>query len=205
MPTRFSSFHALALVAAMVLNPAAHAQKKMPMPAAQNADLAQLEGVTLKHKNASMLVLSNATLQKSAASAAKQPANGASAPSLLRKIGPYEIHKTAGSAGQTQANGKSTPSFAQVQGNGAFIGAAYLHDRQTLGLISKEVAVKFKSPARLAAYQAYAPKELVRNSGLYVLNVSDIYEWVKVVSRLQADAQVTLVEPQIVTEFATPQ
>jgi hypothetical protein len=165
-----------------------------------------LEGVSLRFSNSSILVLANASIQKTASHSRTNNEANSFAPTFLQKIGPYEIHRATPSASaKAQASGQSLPTFAQVPKGADFVGAAYFEDSQRLGLISKEVVIKFKGGKVPSEYQAYKPVEVVRGSGLYLFAVSDVYEWIKVVSRLQADSQVAVVDPQIITEFATPQ
>jgi hypothetical protein len=192
-----------------------HAQRQIKQVQSNNADVSTLEGVTLKNGHSSMLIVANATIQKAATSSNKTAAaNAVIAPTFLQKVGPYEIHRSNASVAASAAssakpnftvNGKSVPSFAQVGTGQDFLGAAYLMDTKQMGLISKEIAVKFKSSTVPKQYADLGAKELVPRSGLYVFTVTDIYTWIKWVARLQADAQVSVVEPQIKTEFAQAQ
>ncbi|MFM2074424.1 MAG: hypothetical protein RJB34_729 [Pseudomonadota bacterium] len=192
-----------------------HAQRQIKQVQSSNADVSTLEGVTLKHGQSAMLIVANATIQKTANSSDKiAAANAVIAPTFLQKVGPYEIHRSNASVSASAAssakpnftvNGKSVPSFAQEGSGQDFLGAAYLMDTKQLGLISKEIAVKFKSSTVPKQYADLGAKELVPRSGLYVFTVTDIYTWIKLVARLQADAQVSVVEPQIKTEFAQAQ
>jgi hypothetical protein len=193
----------------------AHAQGQTSPVQSNNADMSTLEGVTLTNGRSSMLILANATIQKSS----KNPSNGGVAnnviaPTFLQRVGPYEIHRSNAATGTSavakapqdlMVNGKSVPTFAEVGSGQDFLGAAYLHDSKNIGLISKEVAAKFISGSIPSQYLGMGAKELVPRSGLYVFTVTDIYAWIKLVSRMQADAQVSLVEPRIVTAFAQAQ
>jgi hypothetical protein len=178
-----------------------------------NADLSTLEGVTLSNGNSSMLILANATIQRPSAPANGVTANAVVAPTFLKKVGPFEVHRATPASAATLANaqeamtlnGKSLPVFANMGTGQDFVGAAYMNDTQQIGLISKEVSVKFKTGGIPADYAGFGAKELVPRSGLFVFTVADIYAWIKLVSRLQADPQVSMVEPRIVTEFAQPQ
>lgn len=192
-----------------------YAQNKVISPrsaisqaASSNVDPSSLEGVTLKNGASSILVLANARIQKTSNTSSTNSTNNAStnlAPTFLKKIGAYEIHKAAVSEGaKLRAQGQSLPAFAQVNTGSDFVGVAYLNDTKELGLISREVAVKFKGGQVPAHYRSRNPVELVRGSGLYVFMVADIYDWIRLVSRLQADTEVSLVEPQIKTTFASP-
>lgn len=171
----------------------------------KHADLSGLEGVTLKNGQSTMLIVANARIQQ----AVGAPST-ATAPTFLQRVGPYEIHRsTPGVVGSGTnpvkpnftVNGQEVPSFAE-QGTGQdFLGVAYLMDTHRMGLISKEVAVKFQTSTVPKHYADLGAKELVPRSGLYVFTVTDIYAWIKLVSSLQADAQVRVVEPQIKTGF----
>lgn len=192
-----------------------NAQRQIKQVQSNNADVSTLEGVTLKNGQSSMLIVANATIQKVATSSNKAvAANTVIAPTFLQRVGPYEIHRnTTGVAASGASsvkpnftvNGKSVPTFAEVGTGQDFLGVAYLHDIQRMGLISKEVGVKFKTGTVPAQYADMGVKELVPGSSVYLLTVTDIYAWIKLVSRLQADPQVSLVEPQIKTEFVQTQ
>jgi hypothetical protein len=197
---------------ALALHATAQAQRQIQAPRVSAVDVSQLEGVTLQSGRTSLLILANATVQRSSVSSATSNAANAASPTLaatfLRKVGPYEIHRSAQKSASAQAasalsvNGKPVPAFADMGSGRDFVGAAYVYDTQQMGLISKEIAVKFKNGTVPATYVSAQPTELVRGSGLYLFTVTDIYAWIKLVSRLQADPQVSLTEPQIVTEFA---
>jgi hypothetical protein len=192
-----------------------NAQRQIKQVQSNNADVSTLEGVTLKNGQSSMLIVANATIQKVATSSNKAvAANTVIAPTFLQRVGPYEIHRNTASVAASDAssvkpnftvNGKSVPTFAEVGTGQDFLGVAYLHDIQRMGLISKEVGVKFKTGTVPAQYADMGAKELVPGSSVYLLTVTDIYAWIKLVSRLQADPQVSLVEPQIKTEFVQTQ
>ena len=178
-----------------------------------NADLTTLEGVTLRNGYSSMLILSNATLQRPSGPANPLTANAIVTPTFLAKVGPYEIHRanprsTAAPADTrpvTTLNGNPMPLFAEMGTGQDFVGTAYLHDTQQIGLISKQVSAAFKSAGIPVDYAGIGGKELIPRSGLFVFTVADIHAWIRLVSRLQADPQVRLVEPRIVTEFKQPQ
>jgi hypothetical protein len=191
---------------------AQHDLQKLPI---QTAYFSQLEGVTLKNGHSLMLVISNVRIQKSGGNIDKiTAANQALAPTLLQKVGGFEIHKinrnAAASDKPEQARqdylfqGKTVPVFAETGSGQDYVGTAYLHDVQKMGLISKEVAVKFNTGVVPARYTGLGAKELVKGSGLYVFQVNDIYAWLNLVSSLQEDSQVDLVEPHIVTAFDKP-
>ncbi|MEY4507348.1 MAG: hypothetical protein RL297_1926 [Pseudomonadota bacterium] len=191
-----------------------HAQRQIKQVQSNNADVSTLDGVTLKNGQSAMLIVANATIQKAATPSNNTAANAVIAPTFLQKVGPYEIHRSNASGAASAAssakpnftvNGQTVPTFAQVGTGQDFLGAAYLMDTKQMGLISKEIAVKFKSSTVPKQYADLGAKELVPRSGLYVFTVTDIYTWIKLVARLQADAQVSVVEPQIKTEFAQAQ
>ena len=177
-----------------------------------NADLSQLEGVTIKNGNSSMLVLSNITIYKSVDNFEKAAmSNQVIAPTILKKLGNYEIHKNTKNQENTppglkilMIQGKKIPTFTESGTGQEFLGAAYLHDVQKMGLISKEIAVRFKTGYVPTQFAGLGAKEIIKNSGLYVFQVNDIYAWLNLVSSLQADSQVNLVEPHIITEFEKP-
>jgi hypothetical protein len=191
----------------------ANAQFQVNRVQNNNADLSTLEGVVLSNGRSSMMILANATIQRPGGPANAVTANAVVAPTFLSKVGPYEIHRVtptpvAASANAQQGitvNGQSLPLFANIGTGQDFVGAAYLNDTQQIGLISKELSAKFKTAAIPADYAGLGAKELVPRSGLYIFTASDIYAWIKLLSRLQADPQVSMVEPRIVTEFAQPQ
>ena len=191
----------------------AQAQRQVDRAQTTNADLSTLEGVTLSYGQSSMMILANATIQRPSVAANAVTANAVLAPTFLSKVGPYEIHRAtpapAAALANTQrgmtVNGRSLPVFADMGTGQDFVGTAYLHDTQQFGLISKELSAKFKTATMPADYAGLGGKELVDKSGLYVFTVSDIFAWIRLLSRLQADPQVSRVEPRIVTEFARPQ
>jgi hypothetical protein len=191
------------------------AQIQILKQSSHNADPSQLEGVTIKNGNSSMLVLSNVTIQKSSANFEKAAVNNqVIAPTILKKVGNYEIHKvnpnTANQVDLAQGiqnlmiQGKIIPTFREAGTGQDFLGAVYLFDVQKLGLISKEIAVRFKTGYIPTQFNGLGAKEIIKSSGLYVFQVNDIYAWLNLVSSLQADYQVNLVEPHIVTEFDKP-
>ena len=191
-----------------------HAQHQTSRVKTNNADLSTLEGVTLRHGHSSMLILTNATIQRSNGKASSSAATGnVIAPTFLQKVGPYEIHRSSPASGialkksqeDSTINGKSVPAFAEERPGQDFLGAAYLHDTGSIGLISKEISAKFFTKTVPGQYVGMGAKELVPRSGWYVFAVPDIYAWIKLVSKMQADPQVDMVEPHIVTEFAQAQ
>ena len=192
----------------------AQLQKQIQIP--KSPDLSQLEGVTLKIKNSSVLVITNASIEKrSGESSAKSEvqAGAQSSPqsaALIQTIGPYEIRrqgvKTPSGEAQVRSmrSGGALPTFAESGSGRDFVGTAYLYDTKQIGLISNEVVAKFKSGSVPQEYASYKPIELVSGSGLYVFVVGDIYAWLALVSKLQSDPQVSMVEPQIKTDFERP-
>lgn len=184
---------------------AAPVQRQIQHMHSNTVDVSTLEGVTLKNGQSTMLILANARIQQLVAS------NNTGMPAtFLQKVGPYEIHRSSARVAATGAgsarpnfmvNGKSVPVFADDGTGQDFLGVAYLMDTKQMGLISKEVAVKFKTSAVPTHYADLGAKELVPRSGLYLFTLNDIYTWINLVSILQADAEVSLVEPQIKTEF----
>ncbi len=208
-------FTPLLLMLACLLMGPAQAQRDIPQTQSHTADLSQLEGVTLKNGHSLMLVISNVRIQKSGGNLDKiTAANQALAPTLLQKVGGFEIHKINRNAATSDQpkqarqgylfQGKTVPVFAETGSGQDYVGTAYLDDVQKMGLISKEVAVKFNTGVVPARYTGLGAKELVKGSGLYVFQVNDIYAWLNLVSSLQEDSQVDLVEPHIVTAFDRP-
>jgi hypothetical protein len=190
----------------------AQQQKQIQIP--KSPDLSQLEGVTLKIQNSSVLVIANTNIQKRVSESTANAQAGAMASpqssTVIRTIGPYEIHrqgvKNPSGAAQVRSmsSGGDLPKFSESGSGRDFVGVAYLYNTKQIGLISNEVVAKFKSGSVPQEYATYKPMELVRGSGLYVLVVSDIYAWLALVSKLQADPQISMVEPQIKTDFVKP-
>ena len=192
----------------------AQLQKQIQVPKSPN--LSQLEGVTLKLQKSSVLVITNASIEKrSGESSVKSQAQAGAQSSpqstaVIQTIGPYEIRrqglKSPSGVAQVRSmsSGGALPTFAESGSGRDFIGTAYLYDTKQFGLISNEVVAKFKSGSVPQQYASYKPTELVRGSGLYVFVVGDIYAWLALVSQLQADPQVSMVEPQIKTSFLRP-
>jgi hypothetical protein len=199
-----------------LMHTSVQAQPKNQIQLPKPPDLSQLEGVTLKLQKSSVLVITNVSIQKKGGeSSPKSPVQaGAQSSSqtstVIRTIGPYEIRrqgiKNPSGVAQVRSmtSGGTMPEFAESGSGGDFIGAAYLYDTKQIGLISNEVVAKFKSGSVPQQYASYKPTELVRGSGLYVFVVGDIYAWLALVSQLQADPQVSMVEPQITTVFQKP-
>ena len=192
----------------------AQLQKQIQVP--KSPDLSQLEGVTLKLQKSSVLVITNASIEKrSGESSVKSQAQAGAQSSpqstaVIQTIGPYEIRrqglKSPSGVAQVRSmsSGGALPTFAESGSGRDFIGTAYLYDTKQFGLISNEVVAKFKSGSVPQQYASYKSTELVRGSGLYVFVVGDIYAWLALVSQLQADPQVSMVEPQIKTSFLKP-
>jgi hypothetical protein len=199
-----------------LMHTSVQAQPKNQIQLPKPPDLSQLEGVTLKLQKSSVLVITNVSIQKKGGeSSPKSPVQaGAQSSSqtstVIRTIGPYEIRrqgiKNPSGVAQVRSmtSGGTMPEFAESGSGRDFIGAAYLYDTKQIGLISNEVVAKFKSGSVPQQYASYKPTELVRGSGLYVFLVGDIYAWLALVSQLQADPQVSMVEPQITTVFQKP-
>jgi hypothetical protein len=90
-------------------------------------------------------------------------------------------------------------SAGSVDARSPYVGAAYQHDTQEVGLISKEIAIHFTGSGIPLTYQKWGLKELITNSGIYILNVTDLKEWQRVVRQLASDSQVKNVNARIVT------
>jgi len=80
-----------------------------------------------------------------------------------------------------------------------YVGAAYQHDTQDVGLITKEVSIRFHSHGVPLTYQKWGVKELIPNSGIYILTVADLKHWSRAMRQLQSDPQVLSVQARIVT------
>ena len=186
------------------------AQREIPRIESNNAESSKLEGVTLRNGRSTMLVISNTTIKRTSP---QYPANSNKviSPTFLQKLGQFEIHKLTSQTVSTEAstlppqnfliNGKPVPSFAETNVDNDYVGSAYLSDTKRIGLISNEISVKFKTGSVPSQYASLRPIELVKGSGLYIFKASDIYAWLKLVANFQADPQVAMVEPRIVTEF----
>lgn len=80
-----------------------------------------------------------------------------------------------------------------------YVGAAYQHDTQDVGLISKEISIRFQGAEVPLAYQKWELKELIAKSGIYILTVTDLKQWSRVMRQLQSDSQVLSAQARIVT------
>ena len=199
-----------------LMHTSVQAQRQNQIQVPKSPNLSQLEGVTLKLQKSSVLVITNASIEKrSGESSVKSQAQAGAQSSpqstaVIQTIGPYEIRrqglKSPSGVAQVRSmsSGGALPTFAESGSGRDFIGTAYLYDTKQFGLISNEVVAKFKSGSVPQQYASYKPTELVRGSGLYVFVVGDIYAWLALVSQLQADPQVSMVEPQIKTSFLKP-
>ena len=206
----------IAVTLSFLMHPSVQAQLQKQIQVPKSPDLSQLEGVTLKLQKSSVLVITNASIEKrSGESSVKSQAQAGAQSSpqstaVIQTIGPYEIRrqglKSPSGVAQVRSmsSGGALPTFAESGSGRDFIGTAYLYDTKQFGLISNEVVAKFKSGSVPQQYASYKPTELVRGSGLYVFVVGDIYAWLALVSQLQADPQVSMVEPQIKTSFLKP-
>ncbi len=86
-----------------------------------------------------------------------------------------------------------------VDAKSPYLGAAYQHDTQEVGLISKEISIRFVGAAIPLAYQKWELKELIAHSGIYILNITDLKQWTRVMKQMSSDAQVQSVQARIVT------
>ena len=80
-----------------------------------------------------------------------------------------------------------------------YVGAAYQHDTQDVGLISKEISIRFQGTEVPLAYQKWELKELIAKSGIYILTVTDLKQWSRAMRQLQSDSQVLSAQARIVT------
>ncbi len=80
-----------------------------------------------------------------------------------------------------------------------YVGAAYQYDTQDVGLISKEISIHFQGKGVPLTYQKWELKELIPGSGIYILNVTDLRQWSRVMRQLLSDSQVQSAQARIVT------
>jgi hypothetical protein len=106
-------------------------------------------------------------------------------PQTIAHVAGHTIRRIAGGAMSPQA--------------GLYVGAAYQHDTQDVGLISKEIAIRFQGTGVPLAYQKWELKELIVNSGIYLLTVTDLKQWARVMRQLQSDTQVLSAQARVVT------
>jgi hypothetical protein len=90
-------------------------------------------------------------------------------------------------------------SGAKPNVSSLYVGAAFQHDTQEIGLITKEISVRFTGVGVPNVYQTWNLKEVVAKSGIYILTVTDLAEWKRAIRQLQGDSQVSLAQPRIVT------
>jgi hypothetical protein len=112
----------------------------------------------------------------------------------------------------TEAASTDAQTIAHVAGNtirrhagdaispqSPYVGAAYQHDTQNVGLISKEISIRFQGTGVPLAYQKWELKELIVNSGIYILTVTDLKQWSRAMRQLLSDSQVLSAQARIVT------
>jgi hypothetical protein len=86
-----------------------------------------------------------------------------------------------------------------ISPQGPYVGAAYQHDTQDVGLITKEISIRFQGARVPEAYQKWELRELIANSGIYILTVTDLKQWSRAMRQLQSDTQVLSAQARIVT------
>jgi hypothetical protein len=112
----------------------------------------------------------------------------------------------------TEALGTDKQTIAHIAGHairrhtggsispqGPYVGAAYQHDTQDVGLITKEISIRFQGAGIPLTYQKWELKELFANSGIYILTVTDLKQWARAMRQLQSDTQVLSAQARIVT------
>ena len=200
----------LLLISSVLQAGTAFAQREISRVESNNAQPSKLEGVTIRNGNSTMLVISN-TVTIKASSESISRSNRTVAPTFLQKLGQFEVHKLTKPLDSSEAylaptqsfsiNGKPVPTFAEKNASKDYVGTAYLNDTKRIGLISNEIAVRFKTGSVPSQFVSLGPIELVKGTGLYIFKASDIYAWLKLVANFQVDPQVAFVEPRIFTEF----
>lgn len=172
-----------ALFAAMLMCTACSAQntsligsRVKPHNAEQELQARELQGGDVQSGQRRMTVLSNVQIM---------PTEGASRDAqTIAHVAGNTIRRHAGDAISPQS---------------PYVGAAYQHDTQNVGLISKEISIHFQGVGVPLAYQKWELKELIAKSGIYILTVSDLKQWTRVMRQLQSDTQVLSAQARIVT------
>lgn len=148
-----------------------------PQNALQELQARELQGGDLQMGQRRITVLSNVQI----------------VPTENTRTDSQTIAHVAGHAIRRHAGGAMSPQ------GGPYIGAAYQHDTQDVGLISKEIAIRFQGISVPLAYQKWELKELIVNSGIYLLTVTDLKQWTRVMRQLQSDTQVLSAQARVVT------
>ncbi len=175
-----------------------------------------VEGQSMKHRGVSLTVLANVSVAPvDVASAAGMQAQSASNPAsaeTLGRVGPYEItrpltsKKRALEAASVQASTKQALAVVSATPTNLFASTPYLgvvmyNDSQEVGLISPEITLRFKNGQVSSQYRHLSIKELIAGSGLYVLTVNSLSDWLLLLPQLESDPSVSFVEAQIVSRM----
>jgi hypothetical protein len=165
----------LVCMACSAQNTLLHGTGIKPHNAMQELQVRELQGGDVQMGQSRITVLSNVQIVPVAA--------GTDAQAIAHVAG-HTIRRQQGGAIATQS---------------PYVGAAYQHDTQDVGLISKEISIRFLGNGIPSAYQKWALKELIANSGIYILIVADLQQWSRAMRQLQFDPQVLSVQARIVT------
>lgn len=180
-----------------------------------------IEGQALRHQGANYTILGNIEVSRmdseqgasNDTSKAKPltAARAAGATDVMKRIGGYTISRSVQDKARAQSAEALTTTSAgtkivsvtptAIVGDAAFIGVAYDNNTGDMGLIGKEIVLKFKDKGIPSHYQSLDLRELVPNSGLYILIVKDIQDWLSRLPALEADPRIALVEAQIKMNF----
>ncbi len=165
---------------ALCLASAAQPINDRPMNAHRSLHANELQGGDIqigRHGGRRMTVLSNVSVVSA-------PEGSPESPDFVSRIGRHAVIRQSG----------AKPTTSPL-----YVGAAFQHDTQEIGLITKEISVRFTGAGVPNAYQTWNLKEIVAKSGIYVLTVTDLAEWKRAIRQLQSDPQVSLAQPRIVT------
>jgi hypothetical protein len=82
--------------------------------------------------------------------------------------------------------------------NSHYIGVVYQNDTKDIGLLSKEISVKFTTEGVPEKYKNYRPKEIVKGAGIYIVEVINMKQWQELMLLLQNDSGVVYANPRVV-------
>jgi hypothetical protein len=166
--------------AALCLGSNAQPVNDRPLNARRALHANELQGGDIhvgRHGSRRMTVLSNVSVVSA-------PEGSSESPDLVSRIGRHAVMRQSG----------AKPNVSSL-----YVGAAFQHDTQEIGLITKEISVRFTGVGVPNVYQTWNLKEVVAKSGIYILTVTDLAEWKRAIRQLQGDSQVSLAQPRIVT------
>lgn len=166
----------------------------------------EVEGLAFKHRGVNMTVMGNVTVTRRAIG------DSIVQPMLLGRVGHFDISRTdSASRSRAQPNAASNDSQliavaapTPIQNEASFVGIIYQNESQEMGLIGKEITLKFKANRVPVQYQSLNIKPLIAGQSIYVMTVKNLAEWLALLPQLEADPEVSLVEAQIVTQFKQP-